>query len=48
MEAAFEQENEEGQKRILRHEITFQKSTHPSDAMLRNELYLINKHNADT
>ena len=32
----------------MHHEITFQKSTHPNDALIRKELYLINKQDVPT
>ena len=35
-------------REILRHEITFQRITHPSDAIIRKELYLINKQDIST
>lgn len=35
--------NEKKIRDILRHEITFQRITHPHDAIARKELYLINK-----
>ena len=43
MKAALGKEDENGQRKILRHEITFQKATHVNDALIRKELYLINK-----
>ena len=35
-------------REILRHEITFQRITHPNDAIIRKELYLINKQDIST
>ena len=35
--------NEKKTRDILRHEFTFQRITHPHDAIARKELYLINK-----
>ena len=40
--------SDDDQQKILRHEIAFQKSTHPNDALIRKELYLINKQDVPT
>ena len=37
------EKTDDEQRKILRHEITFQKSAHPNAALVRKELYLINK-----
>ena len=43
LEASLVGSNEKKTRDILRHEITFQRITHPNDAIVRKELYLINK-----
>ena len=48
MKVVLTKEDEDGQRKILRHEIVFQKATHPNDALLRKELYLINKQTVTT
>ena len=48
MKVVLTKEDEDGQRKILRHEIVFQKTTHPNDALLRKELYLINKQTVTT
>ena len=48
MKSGLANEDEDGQRKILRHEITFQKTTHVSDALVRKELYLINKQSVGT
>ena len=41
-------EDEDDQRKILRHEIIFQKTTHVSDALVRKALYLLNKQSVGT
>ena len=48
LEGSLVGKDEKKTKEILRHEITFQKITHPNDAIIRNELYLINKQDIST
>ena len=48
MKAVISGKSDDDQPKILRHEITFQKSTHPNDALIRKELYLINKQDVPT
>ena len=48
LEASLVGVNEKKAREILRHEITFQRITHPNDAIIRNELYLINKQDIST
>ena len=48
MKAGLIGKSEDDQRKILRHEITFQRSTHPNDALARKELYLINKQEVST
>ena len=40
--------SDDNQQKILRHEITFIKSTHQNDDLIKKELYLINKQNVPT
>ena len=35
--------DEDSRRKILRYKLTYQKAAHPSDALIRKELYLINK-----
>ena len=48
LKLALANEEEDRQRKILRHEITFQRATHKSDALVRKELYLINKQSIAT
>ena len=48
MKAVISGKSDVDQQKILRHEITFQKSTHPNDTLIRKELYLINKQDIQT
>ena len=48
LEASLVGSNEKKTRDILRHEITFQRITHPNDAIVRKELYLINKQDIST
>ena len=48
MKAVISWKSDDDQRKILRHEITFQKSTQPNDAFIRKELYLINKQDVPT
>ena len=48
LEGSLVGKDEKKTKEILRHEITFQKITHPNDAIIRNALYLINKQDIST
>ena len=41
-------EDEDGQRKILRYKITLQKAMHPNGALLRKELYLVNKQTVTT
>ena len=41
-------EKDDRQRTILRHEITFQRETHPSDVLVRKDLYMINKQSIET
>ena len=43
MRRKLEGKNDTEQRQLLRHEITYQRCTHPTDAGIRKELYLINK-----
>ena len=42
MKAVISGKSDDDQRKILHHKITFKKSTHPNDALIRKELYLIN------
>ena len=48
MKAVLDAKSDNDQRKILRHEITFQKATHPNDALERKELYLINRQKVST
>ena len=48
MKAVISGKSDDDQRKILRHEITFQKSTHPNYALISKELYLINKQDVPT
>ena len=48
MKAVISGKSDDDQGKILRYEITFQKSTHPNDALIRKELYLLNKQDVPT
>ena len=48
MKSGLANEDEDGQRKIFCHKITFQKATHLSDALVRKELYLINKQSVGT
>ena len=48
VEGSLVGKTEKKTKEILRHEITFQKITHPNNAIIRHELYLINKKDIST
>ena len=43
MKAVISGKSDNDQGKILRYEITFQKSFHQNDALIRNKLYLVNK-----
>ena len=43
MKVVISGKSDDYQQKILRHEVTFQKSTHPNDALIRKKLHLINK-----
>ena len=43
MKAVISGKSDDDQQKILPHEINFQESTHPNDALIRKELYLTNK-----
>ena len=46
--AVISGKSDDDQPKLLRHEITFQTSTHPNDALIRKELYLIKKQDVPT
>ena len=48
LKCALARENDDRQRTILRHELTFQRETHPSDVLVRKDLYLINKQPIET
>ena len=48
MKAVISGKSDDDQRKILRHEITFHKSTHPNDALIRKKLYLINQQDVPT
>ena len=48
MKTTLHELDEDSRRKILRYELTYQKAAHPSDALIRKELYLVNKQSVST